>query len=37
MKISYDEEGDILEVQFAPGQPNNRTGISFTSQITVFF
>ncbi len=37
MKISYDEERDILEVQFTPGQPNNRTGISLTSQITVFF
>ena len=36
MKISYDEEGDILEVQFTPGKPNNRTGISLTDQITIF-
>lgn len=36
MKIYYDEEGDILEVQFAHGKPNNRTSISLTQQITIF-
>ena len=36
MKISYDEEGDILEVQFTPGKPGNRTGIGLTEQITIF-
>ncbi len=35
MKISYDEEGDILEVQFTLGKPCNRTGISRTDQITI--
>jgi len=36
MKISYDEEGDILEVQFTLGKPGNRTGIGLTDQITIF-
>ena len=36
MKISYDEQGDILEVQFTPGKPGNRTGIVLTDQITIF-
>lgn len=36
MKIFYDVEGDILEVQFILGKPNKRTGISLTDQITLF-
>jgi len=36
MKIYYDEEGDILEVQFALGGQGKRTGISLTEQITIF-
>jgi hypothetical protein len=36
MKISYDEEEDILEVQFTPGKLGNPTGISLTDQITIF-
>lgn len=36
MKIYYDEDGDILEVQFATGKPDNRTGIGITEQITIF-
>ena len=36
MKISYDDEGDILEVQFKLGQPEKRTGIGLTDNITIF-
>jgi len=36
MKIFYDVEGDILEVQFTLGKPDNRTGIGLTDQITIF-
>ena len=36
MKIFYDEEGDLLEVQFKLGVADMRTGISLTSQITIF-
>jgi len=36
MKISYDQDGDILEVQFMSGKPGNRTGIGLTEQITIF-
>ncbi|NOY59665.1 MAG: hypothetical protein GXO75_12165 [Calditrichaeota bacterium] len=36
MKIFYDQEGDILEVQFTLGEPDKRTGISLSEQITVF-
>ena len=36
MKISYDEEGDILEIQFTPGKPGDSTGIGLTDQITIF-
>jgi len=36
MKIYYDAEGDILEVQFTLGTPENRTGIGITEQITIF-
>lgn len=36
MKISYDEEGDLLEVQFTPGKPADHTGIGLTDQITIF-
>lgn len=36
MKIYYDTEGDILEVQFTLGEPDNRTGINLTEQITIF-
>ncbi len=36
MKISYDEEGDILEVQFIPGNPGDCTGFGLTDQITIF-
>ena len=36
MKIYYDEEGDVLEVRFTLGEPNKRTGISLTEQITIF-
>ena len=36
MKINYDPEGDILEARFYAGEPDNRTGISLTDQITLF-
>jgi len=36
MKIIYDEEGDILEIQFKPGIPEKRTGIGLTDHITIF-
>lgn len=36
MKLYYDPEGDILEVQFKLGQPEKRTGIGLTDQITIF-
>ena len=36
MKIFYDEEGDILEVQFKLGKAENRTGIGLTDHITIF-
>lgn len=36
MKIFYDAEGDILEVHFIMGKPDQRTGISLTDQITIF-
>jgi len=36
MKIFYDEEGDVLEVQFKLGTPDERTGISLTDHITLF-
>lgn len=34
--ISYDIEGDILEVRFAPGVEGNRTGIGLNEDITLF-
>lgn len=36
MKLYYDPEEDVLEVQFKLGQPQNRTGIGLTDQITIF-
>lgn len=36
MKIYYDIEGDILQVQFKPGKPDERTGIGLNEQITIF-
>jgi hypothetical protein len=36
MKILYDEEGDLLEVQFKAGVPTTRTGIGLTDHITIF-
>jgi len=36
MKIYYDPEADILEVQLKLGQPEKRTGIGLTDQITIF-
>ena len=36
MKIFYDEEGDLLEVQFKSGMADMRTGIGLTSQVTIF-
>ena len=36
MKIFYDDEGDILEVQFKLGQAGKRTGIGLTDNITIF-
>jgi hypothetical protein len=36
MKIYYDPEGDILETRFCAGEPDHRTGISLTDQITLF-
>ncbi|MDW7680595.1 MAG: hypothetical protein SCK70_08515, partial [bacterium] len=36
MKIYYDPEGDILEVQFKLGETKNRSGIGLTDQITIF-
>lgn len=36
MKIYYDPDGDILEARFYAGEPDNRTGISLTDQITLF-
>ena len=36
MKIFYDEEGDVFEVQFKLGIPEDRTGISLTNHITLF-
>jgi hypothetical protein len=34
--ISYDIEGDILEVRFAPGGEDNRTGIGLNEDVTLF-
>lgn len=36
VKIYYDNQGDILEVQFDPGEKDRRTGIGLTNQITLF-
>ena len=36
MKIYYDSEGDLLEVQFGTGVKDKRTGIGLTDQITLF-
>lgn len=36
VKIYYDNQGDILEVQFDPGEKDRRTGIGLTEQITLF-
>lgn len=34
--ISYDLEGDILEVRFALGEEDNRTGIGLNEEVTLF-
>lgn len=36
VNISYDFEGDILEVRFAPGEEGNRTGIGLNEDVTIF-
>ena len=36
VKIYYDFEGDLLEVQFSPGEKHRRTGITLTNEITLF-
>lgn len=36
MKIYYDSDGDILEVQLNLGRPEKRTAIGLTDQITIF-
>ena len=36
VKISYDGEGDLLEVQFVPGDKGRRTGVALTDEITLF-
>jgi len=36
MKIYYDPEEDVLEVQLKMGQPEKRTGIGLTDKITIF-
>jgi len=36
VKIYYDGEGDLLEVQFTPGEKHRRTGIVLTDEITLF-
>ncbi|MGH7449803.1 MAG: hypothetical protein ACRENG_00505 [bacterium] len=36
VNISYDLEGDILEVRFAPGEEGDRTGIGLNEDVTIF-
>jgi hypothetical protein len=36
VNISYDLEGDILEVRFAPGEEGDRTGIGLNDDVTIF-
>ncbi len=36
MKLNYDPEEDVLEVQFKLGHSEKRTGIGLTDQITIF-
>ncbi|MBU0568283.1 hypothetical protein KJ693_05230 [bacterium] len=36
VKIYYDNQGDILEVQFDTGEKDRRTGIGLTDRITLF-
>jgi hypothetical protein len=36
VNISYDFEGDILEVRFASGEEGNKTGIGLNEDVTLF-
>jgi hypothetical protein len=36
VKLSYDQESDILEVRFAVGKKGDRTGIGINEDITLF-
>ena len=36
VKISYDQEGDILEVRFTTGTMENRIGIGLNEDVTLF-